>query len=36
MTTFMSERKGVNAHRKDMTLYVVPNSEVAGASRRRT
>lgn len=36
MTTFMSPQKGVPAPRKDMTLHVVPNSEVAGASRRRT
>ncbi len=36
MTTFMSQQKGVPAPRKDMTLHVVPNSEVAGASRRRT
>lgn len=34
MTTFMSEKKGVPAPRKDMKLHVVPNPEVAGASRR--
>lgn len=34
MTTFMSEQKGVPAHRKDMTRHVVPTPEVAGAPRR--
>jgi len=34
MTTFMSEQKGVSAHRKDMTRHVVPNPEVASAPRR--
>jgi hypothetical protein len=35
MTTFMSQQKGVPASCKDMMLHVVPNSEIAGPSRRR-
>ncbi len=36
MTTFMSKEKGVTTHHQDMKPHVVPTSEVAGASGRRT